>query len=131
MEKNYYAQYSGYFTVKDRRIYLRNLSVTTIYHELGHFMAWISGSRDTTRAFKAIYEKDKKLVTNYNRQYTTQSSSEYFAEAYREYCLDPGTLKKQRPDTYAAIEEAVKYLDGVSNSKLASVKKAYEQVYWR
>ena len=94
-------------------------------------MAWISGNRDTTGEFKAIYEKEKNLVTSYNRQYTTQSSSEYFAESYREYCLDPRTLKKQRPNTYAAIEKAVKYLDGMGNSKLASVKQAYEQVYWR
>lgn len=131
VEKNNYAQYSGYFTVKERRIYLRKLSGTTIYHELGHFVAWISGNRDTTGEFKAIYEKEKNLVTSYNRQYTTQSSSEYFAESYREYCLDPGTLKKQRPNTYAAIEKAVKYLDGMGNSKLASVKQAYEQVCWR
>lgn len=81
--------------------------------------------------YESIYLIYASLVTSYNRQYTTQSSSEYFAESYREYCLDPGTLKKQRPDTYAAIEEAVKYLDGISNLKLASVKQAYEHVYWK
>ena len=52
---------NGDFTVKERRIYLRKLSGTTIYHELGHFVAWISGNRDTTGEFKAIYEKEKNL----------------------------------------------------------------------
>ena len=39
IERKYDASYTGYFSVKDRKIYLRQLNDTTIYHELGHFLA--------------------------------------------------------------------------------------------
>ena len=51
-----------------------------------------------------------------NKPYNTKDSSEYFAEFYKEYCLDPTALKKQRPSTYEAIVTAVNCLNNMSET---------------
>ena len=130
LEQKKSASYSGYFSVKEHKIYLKTISGTVVYHELGHFLAWISGDRDKTAEFKAIYGKEKAKMTSSNRAYSTQNSSEYFAESYREFCINPDVLKKQRPQTYNAIKAAVSYLNSKSGSYLATIKQAYEQAYW-
>lgn len=130
IERKYDAGYTGYFSVKDRKIYLRQLNDTTIYHELGHFLAWISGSRDTTAEFKTIFNNEKNLMTAVNKPYCTQNSSEYYAESYREYCLDPKHLEKERPKTYKAIHDSVVCLNSISDSKLQNIKELYAQVAW-
>lgn len=130
IERKYNASYTGYFSVKDRKIYLRQLNDTTIYHELGHFLAWLNDSKDTSASFKSIFNSEKKLMTSYTKAYCTQNSSEYYAESYREYCLDPKHLEKERPKTYKAIHDSVMYLNGISDSKLQNIKELYEQVVW-
>lgn len=130
VEKNSYGQYSGYFTVKERKIYLKNLSGTTIYHELGHFLAWLDRSRDQKSDFAAVYQKEKSKVNALNKYYITQNSSEYYAESYRDYILAPDKLKAERPSTYAAIQSSLKYLEESGDTYLARVKSAYEQTYW-
>lgn len=130
LEQKSSASYSGYFTAKERKIYLKNFLGTVIYHELGHFLAWISGSRDKTAEFKAIYEKEKSKMTSANRVYNTQNSSEYFAESYREFCINPDGLKKQRPQTYNAIKASEDCLNNKSDSYLYNVRQAYERTYW-
>ena len=130
IERKYDASYTGYFSVKDRKIYLRQLNDTTIYHELGHFLAWLNDSKDTSASFKSIFNSEKKLMTSYTKAYCTQNSSEYYAESYREYCLDPKHLEKERPKTYKAIHDSVVYLSGISDSKLQNIKELYEQVAW-
>lgn len=131
IERKYDASYTGYFTVKDRKIYLRQLNDTTIYHELGHFLAWISGNRDTTAEFKTIFNKEKNLMTAANKAYCIQNSSEYYAESYREYCLNPKHLEKERPETYKAIKNSVVYLNNMTDAKLQSIKNIYEQIAWK
>ena len=37
----------------------------------------------------------------------TQNASEYFAESVKDYMLNPGSLKAQRPNTYKAIGKAL------------------------
>lgn len=92
--------------------------------------AWISGSRDKTAEFKSIYEKEKLLMMSPNKPYNTKDSSEYFAEFYKEYCLDPTALKKQRSSTYEAIVTAVNCLNNMSETYLFSIKRAYEKTCW-
>ena len=65
-----------------------------------------------------------------NKPYNTKDSSEYFAEVYKEYCLDPTALKKQRPSTYEAIVTAVNCLNNMSETYLFSIKRAYEKTCW-
>lgn len=119
------VSYSGYYDTRNRKITLRKLD-DTIYHELGHFVAFISGNTDQTAAFKAIFVQEKALYTAYNKSYVTQNSSEYFAESFKEYTLNPAALKSARPKTYAAVQEAVsKFTD----DRIAKVQKTYSVVW--
>lgn len=119
------VSYSGYYDTRNRKITLRKLD-DTIYHELGHFVAFISGNTDQTAAFKAIFAQEKALYTAYNKSYVTQNSSEYFAESFKEYTLNPAALKSARPKTYAAVQEAVsKFTD----DRIAKVQKTYSVVW--
>lgn len=119
------VSYSGYYDTRNRKITLRKLD-DTVYHELGHFVAFISGNTDQTAAFKAIFAQEKALYTAYNKSYVTQNSSEYFAESFKEYTLNPAALKSARPKTYAAVQEAVsKFTD----DRIAKVQKTYSVVW--
>ena len=79
----------------------------TIYHELGHFLAFMAGNMDTGSKFASVYSSEKGMVTGYNKAYVTRNASEYFAESVKDYMLNPGSLKAQRPNTYKAIEKAL------------------------
>ena len=124
-EVNPSVSYSGYYDTRNRKITLRKLD-DTIYHELGHFVAFISGNTDQTAAFKAIFAQEKALYTAYNKSYVTQNSAEYFAESFKEYTLNPAALKSARPKTFEAVQEAVsKFTD----DRIAKVQKTYSVVW--
>jgi Arc/MetJ family transcription regulator len=103
------VSYSGYFNARDKKITLKKID-DCIYHELGHFLAYMAGNYDTGSKFAAVYEAEKGKYTGYNKAYVNQNAAEYFAESVRDYTLDPAGLKVQRPQTYAAIEEAINKL---------------------
>ena len=100
------VSYSGFFSARDQMITLKR-SDSTVYHELGHFLAFIAGNMDMSVEFKDIYNAEKEKYTAYNKAYVTSSSAEYFAESYRNYVENPGSLKAERPKTFAAMEEAL------------------------
>ena len=125
-EVNPSVSYSGYYDTRNRKITLRKVD-DTIYHELGHFVAFISGNTDQTAQFKAIFEQEKALYTAFNKSYVTQNSAEYFAESFKEYTLNPAALKSARPKTYEAVKEAV---DKFTDDRIAKVKKVYG-IVWR
>ncbi|MCC8106367.1 MAG: hypothetical protein LIO99_10270 [Clostridiales bacterium] len=114
------ASYSGYFDASSRTITLKTLD-DTIYHELGHFLAFVAGNVDTSSSFKAVYSAEKSLYTKYNASYVTQDASEYFAESFKEYTEDAASLKASRPQTYAAIEAALNKLTTAQITKIATV----------
>ncbi len=114
------VSYSGYFDASSRTITLKTLD-DTIYHELGHFVAFVAGNVDTSSSFKAVYNAEKSLYTKYNASYVTQDASEYFAESFKEYTEDAASLKASRPQTYAAIEAALNKLTTAQITKIATV----------
>ena len=120
------VSYSGYYDTRNRKITLRKAD-DTIYHELGHFVAFISGNTDQTSEFKAIFAQEKALYTAFNKSYVTQNSSEYFAESFKEYTLNPAALKSARPKTYEAVKNAV---DKFTDDRIAKVQKTYS-VIWK
>ena len=119
------VSYSGYYDTRNRKITLRKAD-ETIYHELGHFVAFISGNTDQTAEFKAIYSQEKALYTAYNKSYVTQNSSEYFAESFKEYTLNPTALKAARPKTYAAVKAAV---DKFTDDRITKIQKTYGPIW--
>ena len=128
-EVNPSVSYSGYYDTRNRKITLRKVD-DTIYHELGHFVAFISGNiiRYRLAQFKAdSSSSEKALYTAFNKSYVTQNSAEYFAESFKEYTLNPAALKSARPKTYEAVKEAV---DKFTDDRIAKVKKVYG-IVWR
>ena len=119
------VSYSGYFNARNRQITLKKAN-ETIYHELGHFIAFIAGNVDTTSEFKTIYNQEKSLYTAYNKAYVTQNSSEYFAESAKEYVLNPGALKAARPKTYEAVRSAV---ESITDERIAKIQKYYGAIW--
>lgn len=120
------VSYSGYFDGRNQKITLKKAD-DTIYHELGHFVAFVAGNVDITTSFKNIYNEEKSLYTAYNKAYVTQDSSEYFAESIKELTLRPAALKSARPKTYEAVSAAV---DKLTDSQITKIKKMYS-VIWK
>ena len=120
------VNYTGYFNARNQKIIMRD-NDPAIYHELGHFIAFVAGNVDTKAAFQAVYNQEKSLYTAYNKAYVTQNSAEYFAESAKEYILSPSTLKAQRPKTYDAIKAAY---DSITDARVATVKKMYS-IIWK
>lgn len=119
------VSYAGYFDAKTRTITLKEEN-DTIYHELGHFLAFIAGNADKTSAFTAVYNAEKGSYTGVNKAYVTQNSSEYFAESFRDYILNAGALKSSRPKTCAAVTEA---LNKVTTAQVTKIQKLYAPVW--
>ena len=114
------VSYSGLCDARTRTVTLKRAD-NTVYHELGHFVAFVAGNIDTSSAFQSIYNREKSLYTDYNKAYVLSSSSEYFAESYKNYILNPTQLKNSRPETYAAIENALSRVTDAQASRILSV----------
>ncbi len=119
------VSYSGLCDARTRTITLKR-SDNTVYHELGHFVAFVAGNADTSSAFKAVYNSEKSLYKEYNKNYILSNSSEYFAESYRNYVLTPSALKASRPQTYAAIKAA---LGKITDTQVSKILDAYSVVW--
>lgn len=120
------STYAGYFDARTRQLTLKTAD-DTVYHELGHFLAFVAGNLDTSAAFKAIYNEEKSRYNGPYKAYTTQNSSEFFAECTREYILHNASLKSSCPKTYAAIQTA---FSKVTESQITRVKTVYG-VIWK
>ena len=100
------AAYAGHFDARSRSITIQEAD-ETIYHELGHFLAFIAGNVDQSSAFASVYNSEKAKFTGYNKAYATQNAAEYFAESVKDYMLNGAALSSQRPNTYKAIQSAL------------------------
>ena len=120
------SSYAGYFDARTRRLTMKKAD-DTVYHELGHFLAFAAGNVDTSTSFKAIYNAEKGKYNGTYKAYATQNSSEFFAECTRDYILRNASLKSACPQTYAAIEAA---FSKITDSQIAKVKAVYG-VLWK
>ena len=121
------VDYGGRFNAHERTITLRFVGDDTIYHEMGHFLAFVAGNVDRSSDFAAIYNSEKSKFTGINRSYATQNATEYFAESYHDYILQPTETKKKLPKTCSAISDAVKK---VTPTRVARVKEIYGP-FWK
>ena len=124
------VNYSGYYNTRDRLITLNarqlELFPDTVYHELGHFVAFAAGNVDSKADFAAVYQEEKGKLTGSGAVYAAQSASEYFAESVKDYITSPGILKSNRPKTYQAVENAI---EKITESKVAALQKTYAAVW--
>lgn len=119
------AAYAGHFDARSRSITIQEAD-ETIYHELGHFLAFIAGNVDQSSAFASVYNSEKAKFTGYNKAYATQNASEYFAESVKDYMLNGAALSSQRPNTYKAIQSA---LNTVTTARADAILKAYSSIW--
>lgn len=117
--------YSGLCDARTRTITLKQADAT-VYHELGHFLAFVAGNVDTSSAFQQIFQNEKSQYTAYDKGYVLQNSSEYFAQSFRDYTENPAALKASRPQTYAAIQQA---LSRVTDAQVANLLRVYGAVW--
>ena len=115
------VNYSGYFDARSRSITMKQID-DSVYHELGHFLAFIAGNADKTASFQSIFAAEKANVTAFNKAYVTQNASEYFAESVKDYILNNASLKSSRPQTYAAVQNA---LNQITDAQVAKIQKIY------
>lgn len=120
------VSYAGYFDGRSRTITLK-VEDDTIYHELGHYLAFIAGNVDKDAAFASVYNSEKSKFTGVRKAYATQNASEYFAESVLEYTENPSVLKAQRPQTYEAITNALSKVTDAQVNKIMNVYK----VIWK
>ena len=120
------VSYTGYFNAQSRSITMKDETDLSIYHELGHFLAFIANNTDRSKEFQAIFAVEKDSYTKYNKTYVTQNASEYFAESVKDYVLDSGSLKMLRPKTYNAIVSA---LNLISYEQIAKYKSIYGAIW--
>lgn len=125
IEINPRVSYAGLFDARTRTITLREQN-DTVYHELGHFLAFIAGNADRSASFQKVYAAEKSKYTAANKAYVLSTPSEYFAESFKNYTLNPAELKANRPQTYAAIEAAV---NTITNDHVAKVAGVYKSVW--
>lgn len=123
IEINPRVSYAGLFDARTRTITLREQN-DTVYHELGHFVAFIAGNVDRSSSFQQVYAAEKSKYTAANKAYVLSTPSEYFAESFKNYTLNPAELKANRPQTYAAIEAAVNTITSDHVAKVAGVYKS-------
>ncbi|SDB21431.1 hypothetical protein SAMN02910417_01602 [Eubacterium oxidoreducens] len=95
---------TGVFSPSKKSISLAYHS-DVIYHELGHYLAYVTGKSDKSTEFAAIYEEEKEDYAGSNAAYVTSTAAEYFAQSYRIYCTDSAKLKNSCPKTYEFIED--------------------------
>lgn len=114
--------YAGSFDSTTRQIVLKRKKKGYLLHEMGHFVALLSGNCDVTQEFKTIYKKEAARYTGSNKVYVIKSSQEYFAESFRDYCTRKNTLKKQRPETYAYMNRKVA---SITDRRINMVYKLY------
>ena len=119
------VSYAGHFVAKSRTITLQEAD-NTIYHELGHFLAFIAGNVDQSSDFVSVYNSEKTKYTGDNKIYAVQSASEFFAECVRDYCINPSHLQSTCPKTYKAIESA---LSKVTDARINMIMKVYAPVW--
>ena len=117
--------YAGHFDARSRNITIQEAD-ETVYHELGHFLAFIAGNVDQSSSFASVYNSEKSKFTGYNKAYATQNASEYFAESVKDYMLNGAALSSQRPETYKAIQSA---LNTVTTARADAILKAYASIW--
>jgi hypothetical protein len=105
----------------------------TIYHEMGHFVDFVSGYRSdkSNSPFVGIYNEEASKFIGANKSYASSKPAEFFAEAFREYILRTsngtlGDLKAACPKTVEAIETA---LGKITDQQINTIKRAYSSVW--
>lgn len=101
------AKYAGLFDARNQQVILKVANKGYLLHELGHFVSFVTGLKDSTPEFISIYKKEAGNYSGSNKAYVTKNNSEYFAESVRDYYSSPSALKSSRPETYNYVKDCI------------------------
>ncbi len=118
------ATYLGYFSTSKHSLEMREVSIGTFRHEMGHFLDVLKNMPSKTSEFASIYKKEKGDYSGTNAAYITKNAQEYFAQSYRNYLENGSKLKSERPQTYTFIQKQV------SNITSTDIKRTYNMYSW-
>lgn len=116
------VSYAGKFDARNQQVTLRSANKDYFLHELGHFVSFITGLKDSTPEFVNIYNKEAGRYSGSNASYVTKNNKEYFAESYRDFSANPSGLKSTRPATYNYIKSCV---DSINDNTISYINSAY------
>ena len=86
-------------------IKVKKMSLNTLVHEYGHFLYYLKKVYLDNKWTNIYYAERNKVSYLIKRNFITKSSSEYLAESYANYRINPNELKKTRPRTYQYIND--------------------------
>lgn len=116
------VEYAGMFDARNRQITLRSANTGYLLHELGHYVSFITGLKDSTAEFISIYNKEAGKYTGSNKAYVTKNNREYFAESVRDFYTSPFSLRNTRPATYNYVKSCI---DSITDSMVDYINTAY------
>lgn len=96
-------------------------------HEMGHYVDIVLNNETSqSDTFSAIYASEKDLLDGGSNDYAQTDSSEYFAEAFREYIECAGYLQSTCPETYEYIDSIVSQYGGTTTLGVTELTRAEE-----
>lgn len=109
--------HDGVFSPSRKTIFLKKNVDYALMHEMGHYVNFKEDYISESTEFKDIYNAEKAKYKGFYSEmglslgsYGQKSSSEYFAECFRDYYFSANSrskLKTNCPKTYSFIQKAV------------------------
>lgn len=105
-------EYAGLFSISKGSCSIRINTYTSrqyvnsvVAHEYGHFLDFLTNESSALPEFIQIYEMEKvNFKVDYSHEYSISDKSEYYAQAFSEYILNPQRLQENTPATYSYIQ---------------------------
>lgn len=96
-------------TLNDQKvIYASCKYPSSFVHEVGHAYSHIYGLSDSTQWNNIYLSEKNNYQTTFADKYITKNSSEFFAEMFSRYCLEPKNLKVKSPVIYNYFKDLLK-----------------------
>lgn len=107
---SYSSEVNGVFVAfgEHSKIAVREYDKEVLLHELGHFLDYRSKWASDRKKFKKIHKQEKnKYKRGKSPTSLKKKSVEYFAECFKDFCINRKQLRKTCPKTEAYIKKIV------------------------
>lgn len=117
---------SGILEIKTRTLTMGKENAALTYEELGNFLTWVAAQTVTTDALETVYAAEYYDKDLSGSTHSGRTPAVYFAETFKEYCLNKTATKAAKPKTCALIEKA---LASLTDEHLEIYNKLYKN-FW-
>ncbi len=97
-------------------------------HEMGHYFDYLQGRTSDSKQFSDIYKAESTLLDGGSNEYAKSETSEYFAEAFREYIECAGYLKNTCSRTYSYIDGLMAAYGGTSTNGIVEYTRCESHI---